>query len=292
MPCAIGTGRDASGACVPLAGAEAEAPGPDEDTAPPLDSGEPATDTDSGAPAYQVPEPTWSAEEVQIELDALLGLGVPDAGTIFAAWRSMFAGADPGCPGGDGYDVTSTASGCVSETGWLYAGQATYSEFLTEAGRSTVLGSDAYIISPDSGTMIGGGTVGLSLISEGGEDGWWMEMLGSFGLDSSPSPWLSQTPSLAMYFTGHVESGATSLTMLGGWSLGGRAVYLDVDLDSGCAGLSGTVQLWDPSGPWHVLALDCGSCGQLTYAGELEAAEICLDLGPFDAHLDRMEAQL
>ncbi len=258
----------------------------------PEDTGEIRTGTDTGVAVYVAPEPSWSAADVQAELGIHLGMGVPDPFTIYEAWQSMFVGADPGCPGGAEYGISSTASGCVSDMGWLYAGHSSYRVFDSEIEHSTVLSSDGYIISPDSGTMIGGGKVEMSVISEGETNAWRMEIEGTFGLDTSESPWLSQSPSMAMYFDGAAREGGRTATLLGGWSLDGRAVYINLAVDSSCADATGVVQVRDPSGAWHTLTLECGHCGPLHYAEGDPEEEICMDMAPIEAILDRMEATL
>jgi hypothetical protein len=229
----------------------------------------------------------WSAAEVEEELAAMLGQGVPDPFTIFTGWRSMFAGADALCPGIGGYDFSTSAAGCVSYEGWLYAGMGSYNEFEEDGEQGVWLGADGYVISPDSGTLVAGGTIIQAVATGTAGPAWRVVMEGTFGLDTSPSVWLSQTPALAIYAVGAARG---DLHFYGGWQIVGQAIHLDIDIASSCEGATGTLKLQDPSGEWHAVVLDCGVCGELRYAGGPVAGDTCVDLTPIQAFIATMEA--
>jgi hypothetical protein len=255
------------------------------------DSAEPG-EPEEERPSWEPPPAVWSAEQTETALAAVLSLGIPEPMTVFSDWQSMFGGVDPGCPGGELYGISSTASGCVSESGWLYAGMASYSEFTAEIERAEVLSVDGYIIAPDDRTFIGGGTVGMMRINDADSSAWIIEMEGSFGLSSSASPWLSQLPSLALFGEGGFRGDHRQLSLLGGWQVDGQAIYLDIGLDSDCEGLTGQVQLRDPSGLWHSVELECAACGPVSYADGPASAEICIDMAPIEVFMDQIEATL
>jgi hypothetical protein len=223
---------------------------------------------------------------VEEQLAAMLGQGVPDPFTIFRGWQSMFVGSDALCPGGDGYDIRSTASGCISESGWLYAGMGAYEELEEEGEQITWLSADGYVISPDSGTLVGGGTILQAVATGTAGPAWRVVMEGTFGLDTSPSVWFSQTPAMAIYAVGAARG---DLRFFGGWQMGGQAIYLDIDIASSCEGATGRLKLQEPSGEWHAVVLDCGDCGDLRYAEGPVAGDTCVDLTPIQAFIATME---
>ena len=201
-PCADGFGRDQAGDCVAVGSADAQPPSP---TAPDVEDTGEAVDTDppeEERPTWTPPDAVWSAEEVAQAFEELLALGVPDPFTVFDGYRTMFDGADPGCPGGGPYEITSTASGCVSDSGWLYAGMASIHDFEHDIEEATVLNVDGYVISPSGSTFYGGGTVAANLIRDVDADAWLVQMIGTFGLDTSEAEWFAMMPSLALTGSG------------------------------------------------------------------------------------------
>ena len=271
---------------------DAESPSPAEPDVE--DTGE-AADTDppeEERPTWTPPDAVWSAEEVAQAFEELLTLGVPDPFTVFDGYRTMFDGADPGCPGGGPYEITSTASGCVSDSGWLYAGMASIHDFEYDIEEATVLNVDGYVISPSGSTFYGGGNVAANLIRDVDADAWLVQMIGTFGLDTSETEWFAMMPSLALTGSGGMMEADRQADLLGGWELGGQAIYLDLTYEGSCEGFVGDAQLRDPSGVWHTLSLDCEQCGPVRYAQADATSEICLDTTPIEAFLSTMEAAL
>ncbi len=224
----------------------------------------PAAET--GAPATTLPDATWSAAEVEAQVDSLLSIGLPDPDSLLQTYLAMFAGADPRCPFHDDYSMVGAFDGCTSDQGWLYAGVSTYEP----ADDGFWLLGDCTIIDDQGQEFSCSGE--LERVED--ETGWSIALTGTWGYEGSETPWIAAVPGLALW----VERDAAGLTLEGSYGSGASYAYFEaIRLEAGCA--TGTLWVRDPAGGWFTLDLDqsCDGCGALSY-GDEALGEICVDL--------------
>lgn len=313
-PCMSGFGRDAAGACVALAG-QGAAPG-DGGAAPADTDSEPDGGDDGGAdastdtaitdteettdtsnidtgPGSTDTAPTSSPPlltpaEVEQRLELLLSPGLPSVYDYTAAWRTLVdEGRDEMCPGREGYSVAHGIKGCVSNSGYHYAGPMIYDVIEEDEREALIFSADGYITTPDGDRFTAGGNVSIDATRQ--SDGWdWITDLNGIWSYPPAGGWLGSGVSTYLSCVGSSTSAGDEAVCTGGYSLDDvdAALYLDhLTLSTGCASGEGSLLLRDADGGWYDLSLSCGDCGQLTYDGHASMGSICPDLSALSAFL-------
>lgn len=214
-------------------------------------------------------EPAWTAEEAVAALQAAIDAGLPQPSVARDAFLGLIAeGQDSTCPGTTDFDG-SQPLGCLSESGYLYAGISEYR--VDDFGWA--LGGDFEIREPDGPIFYGAGFLAVGGNSHGRYlefSGFWAHEGGADWLDAGRSGMFSA-------FTG---GGWT--TMSGGLDLDGASLHFsEVQVQhDGEQTVTGTVGIRDASGAWWWLELGLDGCGPLSFGTE-EVGTGCVELaGP------------
>lgn len=253
---------------------------PADSTAAPAADTAPADTAAAEVPevSVEIPPPAWSAEEAAARISATFAQGIPEPVTVRAQIFALFENRDPACPGGVDYTLPGSFTGCLTKTGWRYAGVLTYGGPITPdvLDDFTVL-ADSYIISPDGEQFIGAGD--LEYAVEDGDPVQWSGLISGQWSYPPASGWMRDDQGSAV-LTMHATSseGGWSVTLNGGIYLDGVALRLvDLSADSkACGGApTGQLELRDPSGYAYTLDAECG-CGTLRWADGSELGEVCV----------------
>lgn len=234
--------------------------------------GDPAP-VDTGAAAFVALTPVWTPDEVVLVLDNLREPPAPSE--ALSAYLGLLAAGDASCPGSSSQLGGADLRGCTSATGYSYAGIASYAR--TDGG--WILTGDFDITTPEGQRFVGGGAISESVDATGGWSSRWSgtwSFEGADGwLDPGVSTWWSQSAGAGW---GQADDGLGN-----GQDLWFEALRSD---PSRCDGLSGAVEVRDPSGGWwRVDHGTCAACGALSFEGQ-DQGEACTHLGDW---LDRME---
>lgn len=248
----------------------------------PEESGAPAGPED---PAARALEPTWTAEEAMAAAQAAVDQGLPDPYRLRDLYFDLVeTGQDADCPGPDLLN-TPNLQGCTSDSGYFYAGLATYQEGTNpSADVAWMFSGDFEIITPEGWSYLVGGHAGHTLDESGPDSVFYqVDVSGSFRWDGDPG-WLAEGLSAVFHVDGTRTPGGDDLTLDGGLAFAGVSLYWsDVHLVEGaCEGHpTGSLDVRDPSGGWYTLTWGdaCDGCGAVSFAGE-SAGEACLDLRP------------
>lgn len=246
----------------------------------PEDSGAPADGDEPGAPAL---EPVWSADEAMAQARAALDQGLPDPYRLRDLYFDLVeAGQDADCPGPDLLN-TPNLQGCTSDTGYFYAGLATYQEGTNaSADESWMFSGDFEIITPEGWSYLVGGHAAHTLDASDSDHVFYqVDVSGSFRWDGDPG-WLAEGLSAVFSVEGTRSPAGDDLTLDGGTAFAGVSLYWSEVhvVDDACEGHpSGSLDVRDPSGGWYTLTWGgtCDGCGAVSFAGE-PAGEACLDL--------------
>ncbi len=243
----------------------------------------PAADTpvaeDSGVstttdPGWTAPEAAWSADEVAAALQGAVDADLPDPHLFFDWFQwALDQGDEPGgCPNVPRPFVLSESfAGCVSASGWRYAG-LTFYEMLDTGYELT---GDATIADPAGQPFRSAGYIRSYRT---GSD-WQLRFGGWWGYPDAAG-WVAAVPDMALEMSG---GAAGDVHISGGYGPSGVAIYFDaVVVDD--EGHHGALRLRDPSGGWYDLALDPDGCGTVDWYGEARG-EACVDLRPAAADL-------
>lgn len=238
----------------------------------------PAGDPETVAPPLGL-TPTWTAEEALATLQHTLDQALPDPDLARDTYVSLVeVGQDADCPGSMNFNGTDP-QGCVSESGYLYAGLSGFEE---TPGEHWSLTGDFEIHTPDGRAFHGGG-----VITHGRHaDGFRVELQWTWLFDGSEG-WLD--PGLSG--TWSVQTSQQGAVLVGGITVEGVALYFEEVVLSASTepALSGTLAVRDPAGAWWQLPLEDDGCGSVRFAGE-QAAEGCVDLGtPLAAYAEVLE---
>lgn len=245
------------------------------------DSGAPAETADTGsAPVAELPDPSWTADQVGDVMNVPLSQGLPDPTSLLSAFQAMFVGADADCPTLDGdYSMTLYVATCSSDLGWTYQG---VSGLEPGAGADFWLMGDCFIADANGDRY----TCAGELERETTEDGFELKMTGIWGYTASTVPWIANVPSLALWESKDAEG----IHLNGSYGPGETYMYFDeVTVAESCP--TGAVWLRDPAGSWYILTLgeSCDGCGEVTY-GDEALGEACINIaGPAEALAARME---
>ena len=214
--------------------------------------------------------PTWSAEDVEAAFATALAKGIPEPLLARDTFISLLNEGDDHCPGAGIYSLNLSFVGCLSETGWLFAGHSEYT--LLDDGFALL--GDCYFVDPAGQYFIGAG----ELESEVTDDGWTATISGTWGYPDAVD-WMAGTPEVVL----DLSDSADRIRMAGGWTLDGVSVWFDevVADPAVCDGVpTGVMRVRDDDGRWFILdpGEGCGPCGALSYDGAELGTEACVDL--------------
>ena len=285
-PCRPGTERAESGYCVNIDDADNTA---DPTTA--AESGaageEPspyAADTAVSHVDVEYPAPHWTKADLEAQIQGLFAAGYPQIGPVLALWQSMFVGRDSTCPG-SGYNIQVPMSGCVTTHGWRYTGPASYEVIETPMEDTVLLNADTHITDNEDNLMLFVGTAAVSNVNDLGVEHWKIDLRGMIQYLPSTIPWISNGTSMMIYGGGDVGG---RVDLIAGWSTQDTVVSMDIKRQTDCDGISGTMWLQDPSGPNHILHLDCSPCPAWEWEDGSRLGEICVDNDAIGAWMDSM----
>jgi hypothetical protein len=248
-------------------------PAADRSANPPADT---SGDTTSD-PGVTPPDPAWTADEVEVRLNAGISLGFPDPFHPIDVYADLLrTGGTYDCPGTGDLNLEESFSGCTASTGYLFAGQA-YWTGSVEGDRDVDLKGDCYIIDPDGNWFVGGGELAYAETTADGTHTWSAEVAGTWGYPLSEG-WTAETPSVALFYEGS-EGAEATLRIEGGYARPDAQMYFDGVAFGECGDApTGAVRLRDPTGYWYTVTFDgCTGCGPVTFEGE-ELGEACVDL--------------
>lgn len=208
--------------------------------------------------------PTLGAAEVAAEAQAALDVGLPDPDHLIYWLGWLFEqGIEGECPHMEGtYAMLSTFSGCLSGTGWFFAGLTLF-ETVEDGWELT---GDGYAVDPQGEPFLLAGYVR----SYRYEDGWAARYGGMWGYTGADG-WVAAVPDLVLETS--EEAGVVRLE--GGYGPGDAAVYFD-DVSVGET-LGGRMGVRDPGGGWYWFEVGTDGCGEVDWYGEA-LGEACVDL--------------
>ena len=254
-----------------------------EPTSPHNHSTPTVTQQDTGTPSLpditQDPATaTMAPEEVVRTIEAAL-LTPPDPGPIVDTYIDLMTSGDDTCPGTENVITDTWLYGCVSETGYSYAGITDWTDGETDVGGGsahlTVLAGDFWIDTPEGHQLEGGGHA----VRVTNESLWMGELAGSWRWTGGPE-WLAYGysgnlvieyfQSIFIYMRGAVDINGTYITAHD------LAWYTACD-----GGVEGALSLRDPSGGWYRIEFEaCTPCGNLSFQGN-DMGEVCVDFSDF-----------
>ncbi len=224
----------------------------------------------------------WSLEDLVAAVLDMTALPILSPHEVRDTYLALMAAGDAVCPGSTTQLTGTDLRGCTAETGYFYAGIGTWFE-QTGSPPSWRLGGDFEIIDAEGHRFIGGGLVGWGQSGEGVETS---EYQGQWSYPGGTDAWLGTGISA---YLAEVVTPAGVLTLDGGLTYGAVSVWAEaLSYDPAtCEGLTGGLQVRDPSGLWFTLSFgdDCDNIAVLGLDGE--------DLGALELDLTAwMEALL
>lgn len=248
--------------------------------APPEESGAAPTGTDPTDFTWTQAEPSLDAVQVGAALQTAIDAGLPDPGSLLDWFQWALEQGDPnGCPYvPEPYALGESFAGCVSSSGWRYAGLTHY-ETVADGFEMT---GDASLTDPAGLPFPCAGYVRSYRTG----DDWLLRFGGQWGYPSADG-WVAAVPDLTLDLSGGAGG---DVTLVGGFGPSGAAMYFDeVRVDD--EGHHGVLRQRDVSGGWYTLVLDPDGCGPVDWYGA-ELGEACVDLRPAVADLlGRLEAR-
>ncbi|MFT4976409.1 MAG: hypothetical protein ACI8S6_002306 [Myxococcota bacterium] len=225
-------------------------------------------------------EPGWDAATVAAQISVMLAYTAPDPVTInndVFTW--IMSQGDAKCPG----TLSFRIGDCTASTGYRFFGIADYFEERSgedEWWVSLSLG-DMIITDPDGEAMLIGGTYEL----ERDGDRFAGEVTGTFSYPVLDG-WVGEGGSFAWWLEADLAAGSERLQLDGALGAGiGTGLHFDNITFGGSCGddPTGAIQLRDEGGRWSRLQLgeECGGCGELTYADQVDMGTACVDFGSF-----------
>jgi len=217
--------------------------------------------------APEAATPVWDLSQATEAIQQTLLLGIPEPRTILLAYQQLLdqEGSDT-CPGPE-YTFTQPFEGCISETGYQFAGNASYQSM---EGNGFLLHGDCTITSPEGIVFQCGGQISWFYSSSGPVQA---ESTGTWGA-ANLDGWLGEIPGMALW----VDGDAQGMQMDGGYTLGQTALYFDTFYSTASCITSGSIRIRDSAGVWYSLdfADTCDGCGTL-YQGE-NSAPACINI--------------
>lgn len=232
-------------------------------------------------------EPTWSVEEMEANVQAMIDLGFPNPRAPYLAYLELMGHGDELCPGDPTQLVGQEIGldGCYSSGGYHYEGNTTLIETDVSDEMSAQHGFQLvgdFVIDDDQGDRLAGGGIMMLSVSESGPRRDWGSQAAGTWIHTLRDDWLGRGISATLAASGTSGSEGQDRLALQG-TLGLDHVYVQLDLTwplTECAGhATGEVQIRDPSGLWGTLVLDesCDGCGTWTMEATGDSAEVCLD---------------
>ena len=260
-----------------------------QDTATkPVDTEEALPDYVADTAASEVnvayPPPSWTKADLEAEIDGLFAEGYPQISPILSLWRDMFVGRDSTCPG-TGYNIQVPMSGCITTHGWRYTGPASYEAIETPMEDTVLLNADTHITDAEDNLMLFVGTAAVSNVNDLGIEHWKIDLRGMIRYPLSDIPWISNGTSMMIFGGGDVGG---RVDLIAGWSTENTVVSMDIKRQTDCDGINGTMWLQDPSGPKHILHLDCNACAAWEWEDGTRLGEICINNDAVSAWMDSM----
>ncbi len=237
-------------------------------------AGETPSPTDTGTISATSP-PLWSAEEATAQVQAWDEVVLPTAADAVAAYLYALSNGDDSCPGSDTQLTESVLYGCTAESGWRYAGVASYGG--DEDGYW--LGGDFELWDPDGQTYSAGGGLSHQVTEMETALVWVMEIGGTWVWPAAEG-WLGEGTSAVYQIVGGREE-TVELEITGGVTLAGQSVdFLLAWSELGCwEQPTGEVKVRDEAGAWYRLVLeDCTGCGSIIYGTGEVLGEGCVSL--------------
>ncbi|MEE2751024.1 MAG: hypothetical protein VX519_06315 [Myxococcota bacterium] len=228
-------------------------------------------------------EPQWSVEEVLNAVSAGLQYGLPDPYSPRDTFLGMFVGRDSQCPSDSGFNLSGSFNGCLSSTGYRFAGTSAYEGPTTPQKGPFHLIGDFYIIDNQAQWFRGGGEL---LVERVTGPGVWPKIvgasiLGSWSYDGDDG-WLGGSSTLATWI--RIESQPTSWTLELDGSFGFGEHYMvfeDLLFDSDeCGGHpKGRLGVRGLDGQWYHLDFGqaCSGCAEISTVDTI-LGEGCIDL--------------
>jgi hypothetical protein len=251
---------------------------------------------DGAAPAseWDVPAPSWGADEVAARIQAVVDRGVPEPLTVLETYIDLYdEGGDGLCPFENPsapYELPGAFDGCDSEYGWHYEGISFYTVEERTDGYDMTFEGDLVIVDPTGDEFLGGGSLAYTVdVAGADQEDWSAEIIGTWVWPRADG-WFGALESVGLYLSGTTRGSDYAATLVGGVTSEGDSVYFqDLVFDAGCGSQpAGEVRLRDAgSSYWYTVALpgDCGGCGEVVYAGSTSLGEVCLDLAAAGADL-------
>ena len=216
--------------------------------------------------------------EVQVGLQNVLDIGLPDARTVRDVFTSLFVHADDECPGVDDYALPADFDGCVAESGWTFAGVST----LTEDADNLHLWNDCLIDDNEGHRYTGGGHATWGRTKDGHVS---TGIEGTFGLTDFEG-WVGEQPSASFNAFGTETAESWWLVLDGGLSYGTEALWFsELIFDRQLCGELGSGELrYRGIDGWYTVTLtECTGCGPVTFeTGELLDGEACVSVPAYD----------
>jgi len=230
------------------------------------------------------PSPPWTAEEVTTRIDEIVGGAWLPPTHLRDTYLEAMSHGDATCPGStvEMTDPSTALEACTAGSGWSYQGHTVY---MTNGAMGVdnfanwSLSADFRITNPADQFFTGGGGVLMSYLrAPGGTEEWTAEVYGSWQAEADEG-WLGEGMSTMLTMSLSTTDSTQTIEINGGLGVLGSDIFLSEVVIGGpdCTETRGSIGLHDGRGYWYWVALDCGSCGPLTYAGQ-DLGEVCLAL--------------
>ena len=229
--------------------------------------------------------PEWSVEEVEEHLNTAFSLGFPSLPDIRTLYSSYLQQRTYLCPTMENPSSTSWVgvwqSYCVSETGYLYEGQALYSEdiFVESSYFYQNMVASFFLQSPQDESFLGGGEFESLWTLESENRFFWEGRIGGTYRYSHAEDWL-QDGEVSLFWTAMGENSLEEIHVDGG--IGYQSVephiyvyFENISLREGR--LEGYLFLRDPSSYWWKIPIqpESNTCSVLLF-DDVEKGQICV----------------
>jgi hypothetical protein len=225
--------------------------------------------------------PIWTPDDLSEAVLAMTELPPLNPQAVRDTYFELMSHGDAVCPGSTTQLIGSDLRGCTADSGWFYAGVSTWmeQEAAGNAPGGWLLSGDFEILDPEGHRFIGGGGVDARKGPEGADEA---RYSGQWSFPGGATDWLGY--GISAYFQQSVVAASGAVAITGGLTYGEVSIWSDrlKYAPEVCDGLTGSVEIRDPSGVWFVLDYgdDCDTAGALSFDGESVGA-LDLDLTPW-----------